>query len=334
MIAEGLKSCAVESCRLCRSSDISLLFKQVQDYISGELFDVRRCNRCGVAFTHPQPVSIHRFYPTYYRRYGRLAYATLGFLYRWRARSWVHTLGSSGMALEVGCGDGWMLRALREQGWKVVGNERTVQSTLFAATVNGLPVFVGGLEALKPEARFDLIILFQVLEHLADPLGTLQECVRLLRPGGALVVAVPNIESWQARVSGPSWFHLDVPRHLFHFSPLSLSYVLERAGLDVAAIHFVSLEHDPYGWVQSVLNRAGLPQNLLTRLLMGGAEPGTATSLAGMGTVLLSVLLLGPCVLLAMCSWTARAGALMELRARKRNGLVSPSSEIAGKGLI
>jgi 2-polyprenyl-3-methyl-5-hydroxy-6-metoxy-1,4-benzoquinol methylase len=61
-----------------------------------------------------------------------------------------------------------MLRALRQRGWAVVGNERTVQSTVFASTVNGLPVFVGQLDALKPLAQFDLIVLFQVLEHLPD----------------------------------------------------------------------------------------------------------------------------------------------------------------------
>jgi SAM-dependent methyltransferase len=259
---------------------------------------------------------MHRFYQASYRQYGGLTHTILRRLYHWRTRSWVRAFGSSGMALEVGCGAGWMLRALRPQGWTVVGNERTVQSTASASRVNGLPIFVGNLAALKPEPRFDLIILFQVLEHLPDPLATLQQCVRLLKPGGNLVIAVPNLESWQARLTGRSWFHLDVPRHLFHFSPRSLSQVLRQTGLTVNCIRFVSFEHDPYGWGQSVLNLLGFEQNLLTKVLMG-MDRQALLSLAGLTMMFVGGLLLFPSLLLAVGSWLAGAGASVEILAVK-----------------
>lgn len=306
-----------EPCRLCRSTGSMLVHAQVHDYITKQVFDVRRCSFCGVAFTYPQPTSIHRFYPPHYRRYGSVVHALLRLLYELRARAWVRRFKSTGLALEIGCGDGWMLRALRNQGWKVVGNERTVQSTMFASTVNGLPVFVGGLEALKRENCFDLIILFQVLEHLADPLKTLKQCAKLLKPDGTLVVAVPNMESWQSRLTGPFWFHLDVPRHLFHFSSRSLSYALGLAGFDVVGTRFVSIEHDPYGWVQSFLNLVGFQRNLLTKHLMGEATTGIASRLTGIVMYILSACLLTPSVLLAASSWAARSGALVESRAQK-----------------
>lgn len=317
MTVHEQQNCVSQSCRVCRGLKSDLWVKDAKDYITEQLFEVRQCSFCRVAFTHPQPESMHQFYPSYYRQYGRVAQAILKFLYNWHARSWVKSLGFSGRALEIGCGNGWMLRALRQRGWEVVGNERTVQSTLFASTVNDLPVFVGQLDALKPLAQFDLIVLFQVLEHLPDPLSTLRQCTALLKEGGTLVVAVPNLKSWQAQWTGSSWFHLDVPRHLFHFSPASLSYAMELAGLSVSNVRFSSLEHDPYGWLQSLLNQAGFKQNLLTRLLMG-ADRGRLAGLAKLEMGLLSLCLLGPCLLLALCSWISGAGAVVELRAAKR----------------
>jgi len=305
-------------CRVCGSAESTTVFDQAKDYITDELFMVRFCTRCGVGFTHPLPASMSRFYPSYYRQYSRFPQAMLRLLYGWRARSWIQPLSASGRALEIGCGNGWMLRELRRRGWSVVGNERTVQSALFASTVNGLPVFVGQLEALKPLPQFELIILFQVLEHLTDPLRTLRQCASLLKEGGILVVSVPNMKSWQAKWTGQSWFHLDVPRHLFHFSPSSLSHTLELAGFDVVAVRFASLVHDPYGWVQSLLNQLGFPHNLLTKVLMG-MNRRAVLSPAGLVMVFAAALLVVPGLLMAMTSWGVGAGAFIEVVAAKPN---------------
>lgn len=237
-------------------------------------------------------------------------------MYRLRARSWVRDLGPTGRALEIGCGSGWMLQALHRQGWRVVGNERTVQSVAYAWQMNGVPAFVGSLDALKPASQFDLIVLFQVLEHLQDPIRVLRDCAKLLKVGGTLIVAVPNFESWQARTTGTYWFHLDVPRHLFHFSSRSLSRALGVAGLSISRKQFISLEHDPYGWVQSLLNALGFEQNLLTKILMG-ADPRNSWSLSGIAMAVVAFLLLIPSLVLAVGSWLAGAGASMEVMAIK-----------------
>jgi hypothetical protein len=170
--------------------------------------------------------------------------------------------------------------------------------------------------ALSPSARFDLIILFQVLEHLAEPLTTLRRSAELLEPGGMLVVAVPNLASWQARVFGRSWFHLDVPRHQHHFSPGALEYAIQQAGLRVVRTRFVSPEHDPYGWVQSLLNWMGFKQNLLTKFLMGmNRDQMTAPTIAAITAM--SAVLLIPSVALSLCSWGAGSGAIVEMWAAK-----------------
>src|SRR5439155_6222187 len=140
------------------------------------------------------------------------------------------------------------LGALRDRGWRVLGNERTIDDARSALAVNRVPIFVGGLDALRARTRFDLVILFQALEHLAEPMATLRRTPALLQPGGVMVVAVPNCDSWQARIFGRAWFHLDVPRHQHHFSPRTLRFALETVGLRVVRTRFVSFEHDPYGW--------------------------------------------------------------------------------------
>jgi SAM-dependent methyltransferase len=176
---------------------------------------------------------------------------------------------------------------------------------------------VGGLEALDPVRRFDLVILNQVLEHLDDPGGTVAALAGLLAQGGKLIIGVPNFGSWQAAFGGPTWFHLDVPRHLHHFSLPSLAALLGEHGLEIEKVSYVSPEHDPYGWVQSALNKIDRRHNRLTRLLMRLDRPDAFNLLhLGLGCVL--------CVLsvpVSIASWIARRGALIEVTcARRRHG--------------
>jgi SAM-dependent methyltransferase len=209
-----------------------------------------------------------------------------------------------------------MLAALRDRGWRVCGSERTVSSAMAAAEVHGIPMFVGDLDALSPRPGLDLVVLFQSLEHVPDPVAMLQNCGSLLRKGGSLVVSVPNLDSWQARFSGRSWLHLDVPRHQHHFSPSTLKYALEKVGLKVVRARFVSPEHDPYGWVQSGLNMVGFRQNLLFKLLMGYPRRGVSIlELVAMFAV--GGILAVPAVVVAACSWGAGSGAIMEVWATK-----------------
>jgi hypothetical protein len=135
-------------------------------------------------------------------------------------------------------------------------------------------------EAAYPEGSFDLVVLCHVLEHLSDPKATLEEIRRLLKPGGRLAVSVPNFSSWQARLMGPAWFHLDLPRHLFHFPAHGLRRLLEQAGFRCRSEKHFSLSQNPFGWVQSVLNHfESGPRNDLYSLLKANGIPQPKKSL-------------------------------------------------------
>jgi SAM-dependent methyltransferase len=296
----------------------------VHDYITGDPFRIMRCHRCGVLFTFPLPSDMERYYPARYRGYGPLVTFLLRALYRASVRKWTRLFSHPGAALEIGCGAGLMLEAFRELGWQVMGIERNEAMAEHARSTYGLHVVSTGIAELPRAPTFDLIIMFHVLEHLADPLTMLRECAARLTPAGRVVLAVPNAESWQARFAGVVWPHLDPPRHLIHFSPESLESALQKAGMRTREFSFVSPIHDPYGWVESVTDRITGRTNTMTRHLMGMAPFN--------GWVLLSYALWGllaaPALLLATASWAAGQGALMEVVAERveQPGGESPST--------
>jgi SAM-dependent methyltransferase len=190
---------------------------------------------------------------------------------RLRARRLAAGLPPGARVLDVGCGDGRLLAAFAALGYACTGTERTQDHPRPGSAAAGVEIHAGDLtEAGLPENSFDLCVFWHVLEHLHDPRASLVEARRVLSPEGRLVVAVPNFESLQAVWSGGGWFHLDLPRHLFHFTPRSLAALLSRAGFRVHRIGHHCLEQNPYGILQSALNRwkaRGSDPNLLYEIL-------------------------------------------------------------------
>jgi SAM-dependent methyltransferase len=305
------------NCPICDQCQGECLIEAATDYITGDIFQLWECKKTGVRFTYPRPGAMDKYYPLRYRQYNPTVLTLLRLFYQRRIHSWLKEFPTPGYALEVGCGDGTMISLLREAGWRVVGSERSLSAAHEAGSVRGLPIFVGNLDVVRPCPTFDLIILFQVLEHIPDPETILKQCVQLLKPNGMLIVGVPNQGSWQAQIFKANWFHLDVPRHLIHFTPESLGEHLRAHGLLIQSIQFFSPEHDPFGWIQSSINQIGFKQNHLTRFLMG-IDPFTLSFI--LQFVVVSVILI-PALLITLISWLSGHGAIMEIGARKPWGI-------------
>ncbi|HEX3975932.1 MAG TPA: class I SAM-dependent methyltransferase [Solirubrobacteraceae bacterium] len=157
--------------------------------------------------------------------------------------------------LDAGAGQGRFVTAARAAGYDAFGIE-PAQRGLERARALGAPIHPVSIEAAEIAAgSLDAVTLWHVLEHVADPGAALERIARWLRPGGGLLVGVPNVASVQARVGGERWYHLDVPRHRTHFTPPGLTRLLERSGLAPVAVHHLLLEHNPYGMWQSAVNR-------------------------------------------------------------------------------
>ncbi len=153
----------------------------------------------------------------------------------------LHYPGRGARLLDVGCGNGDFLLRMRSLGWEVCGVEPDPRSAAMAVAA-GLDVRVGSLET-QPlgKAHFDAITLTHVMEHLHDPLVALRSCLQLLKPGGVICVATPNLEGKGHRLFGADWLGLDPPRHLILFTIASLRDSLRSSGFEADPTFLVRL---------------------------------------------------------------------------------------------
>jgi predicted SAM-dependent methyltransferase len=121
------------------------------------------------------------------------------------------------------------------------------------------------------EGSLDAVTMWHVLEHLDDPARALSRIRRWLRPGGALLVGVPNLASAQAWLGGSRWYHLDVPRHRVHFTPAGIRSLLRAVGFEPVRTHHVLAEHNPFGMWQSLVSRGTRNPSYLYNLLKRNA---------------------------------------------------------------
>jgi 2-polyprenyl-3-methyl-5-hydroxy-6-metoxy-1,4-benzoquinol methylase len=138
-----------------------------------------------------------------------------------------------GELLDVGCGNGEFIARMRSLGWKVSGVDPDPKAVSYGRS-RGLELFNGMISDVPESARYDVITLNHVIEHVVDPVGLLRECRKRLRPGtGRLIIATPNIHSLGHWWFKGYWRGLEVPRHLILFSLAALRECARQAGLTV-----------------------------------------------------------------------------------------------------
>jgi len=211
-------------------------------------FTVVRCRTCGLMRTNPRPTqdTIGFYYPDDYgphraaaarsatpspprarplwRRAARFLWPTVD-----DRALWLPDL-RPGRLLEVGCASGSFLARMAARGWAAEGIELSPRAAAEARAL-GHRVHAGPIETAPDyDEPFDLIVGFMVLEHLHDPVHALRRLRGWIKPGGSLVLSVPNCGSLEFRVFGDAWYALQVPCHLSHFTPRTLRLVLERGG--------------------------------------------------------------------------------------------------------
>jgi len=148
-----------------------------------------------------------------------------------------------GRLLDVGCGTGIFLDMMRRRGeWEVFGVEINEEAARYARGKLQLDVFAGELgEASFPTAHFDVVTLWHVLEHLHEPRLVLQEIYRILRDDGWLLLSLPNAASYEAQAFGEFWAGLDVPRHLYFFTPTAIRELLRQEGFETVKLRTKSI---------------------------------------------------------------------------------------------
>lgn len=215
-------------------------------FYSDERFEVVRCASCALAFLSPRPdrEEMGRYYPPEYHaeisreppsenRMVRIGKAI--FLGRRTPE-----LVPGGKLLDIGCSGGGYLVEMRKLGWDVFGVEMDPDMERLGEL--GLDVRAGAAEVAMaefPDEHFDVVTAWHVLEHLFDPSRVLREAFRVLKPGGRLMLEVPNFNCPSRTALRTYWAGLDLPRHLYHFAPKTLERLLRKVGFQEVQVRGV-----------------------------------------------------------------------------------------------
>lgn len=249
-------------CPACGCNQARTLFRGT-DRLYGttaKSFLVIECRECQLLrlYPYPSPSELQQYYPDNYwyssagesdhadrlaESYRRLV---LGDHLRFVRQALRHC--EPGPVLDTGCGGGLFLRMLEPEGRAIVGLDFSAGAASIAWNTNGVPAVCASLtRAPFAPGTFSLISMFHVLEHLFNPAGYLEAAHRLLKPGGRLVVQVPNAACWQLLLFGENWSGLDIPRHLVNFKTGDLEKLLASCGFEIVRRKYFSLRDNPAG---------------------------------------------------------------------------------------
>ncbi len=237
-----------ELCPCCKGKDIDKVL-QVKDYsVSNEVFEIWECKLCTCRFTQkaPDKNEIGKYYQSEnYISHSDTKKGFINSLYHFVRSQTLSskknlikkfTKLSAGNILDVGAGTAAFLHVMENSGWKVTGLEPDENARANANNLYGIRLQTSDQLFELPPETYDAITLWHVLEHVHDLHSYLTQLKKLLKPNGCLFIALPNYTSFDEKIYKEFWAAYDVPRHLYHFSPTSITQLLLHHGLQLKEI--------------------------------------------------------------------------------------------------
>lgn len=317
----------VAPCYYCGAQDTDSMYPTKD--IFGDVYEVCSCKKCDAVYLNPHPTDEQlqrayddNYYGTGEKKFDSSTEQILTYFRFRRASVLKKSLGKSGRVLDIGCGSGHFLEVLGRMGdYDLFGVEMPGRAADRAKTLASVTLKEGELEAGDfPAESFDAITLFHVFEHLHNPSEILDTCTRLLKPGGLLMMSFPNIDSWQATRYKGDWFHLDPPRHLFFFRPKRFRQIMGERGFTFLRDRHFSPEYNPYGYIQSLLNKRGIKRELLYEHLKDHTSYTQGFSKGYLTRMKLFYMLSFPFFILTdMVAALAKKGATVDIMMKKAN---------------
>ena len=252
---------APQQCQLCSSDQLELVDSDVQDFEYGSpgSFDYWKCRQCELLHIFPVPTEdqLGLAYPEIYHAYHEHHSPLARFLKKrfWKKKASRYSLLVKNHAsiLEAGCSFGDLLHEFRELGFQSLQgldfNPRAVEK----ARERGLEIQQGDLETCDlPEGGFQMIVMENFIEHVYDPVATLQCCNRLLETGGILAGETPNTAAWDYQWFRRHWGGYHTPRHLYLFNFKNMKLLAEKSGFEVLGISNLL---QPAHWALCIQNK-------------------------------------------------------------------------------
>lgn len=235
-----------QKCLICEGNNLKNYLNVIDSSVSKETFLLSQCANCDFIFTNPHPnqQEIGRYYASEeYISHSDSKKGIVNSIYHEIRKialknkiKLINKLNNqnSGKLLDIGCGTGYFLEAATKNGWVIEGFEPDNNAREIAnqKLINKVVLNLNDIKSTK----FDVITLWHVLEHVHDINTTIEKSKELLSDNGTIIIAVPNIESWDSKHYLDKWAALDVPRHLYHFSKKTLTQYMKNHDLVVEAI--------------------------------------------------------------------------------------------------
>ena len=260
----------ISSCPLCNEKKYTMLYEKLRQYPGASIV---KCNNCLHIYTllNHEPDNDKLYKDDVYK-----IVENRKSLFDWiltreynRILKKIHSIKpSKGTLLDFGCGKGKFASLAKKNGWQVKCVETAIERAEYAQKIYGLEVNTNFYSAGKIfNNDFDVLTVFHVLEHLPSPKILLNELIKNnMKKESLIVVEVPNIKSLQAFIAGKKWLHLDVPRHISHFTPLRLEQLAGELGLTVKKTNFFSFHLGVLGMTDSLLKLFGYRKNIIYEL--------------------------------------------------------------------
>jgi len=238
-------------------------------YAQSQLYKLIRCPECSLVWLEdpPPPEELGEHYGPDYDAFIRKATEKRPEKQWQGALATVRKYKEGGTLLDLGCGAGSFLKSMQNPSWTLYGIEMSAESAMLAQSRTGATVYTGDILAAPfPAETFDVITCFHVFEHMYSPTEVMAQVWKWLKPGGVFCIHVPNIDAAEAHLFRSYWYPLELPRHLYHFSPRSLRHIgmaLGFRGVNLSTIRVSFIEYSTRYFLSHILTKIGISRPAL-----------------------------------------------------------------------